>query len=58
MGTYRYLVYCNGCLRAEINSLEDACLYTTALFEHYYNEPELEITIKRVSNSVECVSDD
>ena len=58
MGTYRYLIYCGGDLRVETKYLEDACLCATALFEHYYNEPELEITIKRVSDSVECVSDD
>ncbi len=58
MGTYRYLVYCNGGLRVETEYVEDACLYATALFEHYYKDPEVEITIKRVSNDVECVSEE
>lgn len=58
METYRYLVYCNGGLRVETEYVGDACLYVTALFEHYYNEPELEITIKRVSNDVGCVLDE
>ena len=58
METYRYLVYCNGGLRIETEYVGDACLYIKALFEHYYKDPEVEITIKRVSDSVECVSDE
>lgn len=44
---YDYVIYTDSDYVARTESLEIASLITEALFNHYYMEPQLRITIER-----------
>lgn len=48
MGIDKYFVMINNTLAAENMRIEEALLFVEALFNKYYNETEMSITLKRM----------
>lgn len=49
MGEDKYNIFCDGHLVATEVRLEETMIFTKALFEHYYAQPGLKVTIERIT---------
>lgn len=53
MGSDKYEIWCNETLIASNMSLSDALLFCKAVFNEYYNQQVLNLTIKRMEMTID-----